>query len=306
MPQLTRNHLTFSSGSVQCAAWFYPGTNGACIVMATGAGVIKEPGTDRFAARFQAAGYAVLAFDFRRFGGSGGTPRQVLRIRDQVADLQAAIAFATTLPNVDPGRVVAWGFSLGGGHVLQAAPDLPIAAAIVQTPFADGFAATPNALRHETLGVVLRFPLIALRDVARGLMGRAPLLVPLEGLRGTVAMLTTPDAQDAAAALDPEGAYPDWVQAVAARSVMSLGFYRPGRRASQITCPLLVVVAESDQSVLAAPARTVAEQAPNAELVCVDGGHYAPFLDAHDRVVQAELAFLDTHVVGAGPNRAGQ
>ena len=46
---LQREKVRFSSGRTDCAAWHYPGTNGACVVMAGGMGVNKEPGTDRFA-----------------------------------------------------------------------------------------------------------------------------------------------------------------------------------------------------------------------------------------------------------------
>lgn len=291
-----RTKVEFSSGRGRCAAWFYPGNNGACVVLASGGGVPKEPGTDRFAARFQAAGFAALAFDFRHFGESDGSPRQVIRTRRQSQDLTAAISFAATLPGVDASKVVAWGFSLAGGHVLRVAAKVRLAAAIAQTPFVDGLAATPNALRHETAGVMLRFPLIALWDVLGGLVGRAPRLVPLAGPEGSVAMLTTPDAQDGQRALDPDGRYVDWVPAVAARSVMRICWYRPGRSASKVSCPLLVVVADEDQSVLAAPAIRAAEKAPHAEVFRVSGGHYAPFLDGHDLVVAAELDFLTRHV----------
>jgi len=51
-----RTEVRFPSDDNYCAAWHYPGTNGACVVMAGGTGVTKEPGTDRFAAAFQAAG----------------------------------------------------------------------------------------------------------------------------------------------------------------------------------------------------------------------------------------------------------
>jgi len=71
-----RLKVWFDSGGAECAAWHYAGTNGACVVMAGGAGVTKEPGTDRFAARFHAAGFSVLAFDHRHIGESGGTPRR--------------------------------------------------------------------------------------------------------------------------------------------------------------------------------------------------------------------------------------
>ena len=54
--------------------------------MAGGGGVTKEPGTDLSAKRFHEAGFAVLAFDYRRLGESGGQPRQVVRIREQLTD----------------------------------------------------------------------------------------------------------------------------------------------------------------------------------------------------------------------------
>src|SRR3954451_5384710 len=116
-----REKVWFSSGGVRCAAWRYPGESGTCVVMAAGTGVTKEPGTDRFAERFVAAGFGVLAFDFRGLGESGGAPRQVARMRDQLADWQAAVGFARRLPGVDPARIALWGFSLAGGQVLRVA-----------------------------------------------------------------------------------------------------------------------------------------------------------------------------------------
>ena len=81
-----REKVRFAVGGTQCAAWHYPGTNGACIIMAGGFAVTREPGTDQFAARFHEAGYSVLAFDYRHLGESGGQPRQVVRVREQTED----------------------------------------------------------------------------------------------------------------------------------------------------------------------------------------------------------------------------
>lgn len=63
-----RRAIRYSSGSGQCFAWHYPGTNGGCIVMAGGAGVTVGPGTDRYAEAFNQAGFSVLAFDYRHLG----------------------------------------------------------------------------------------------------------------------------------------------------------------------------------------------------------------------------------------------
>ena len=54
---------------------------------------------------------------------------------------------------------------------------------------------------------------------------------------------------------------------------------------------------------LAAPAIRAARRAPHAELVQLPGGHYAPFLDAHEAAVRAELAFLRRHLVDKEPAR---
>ncbi len=291
-----RSKIWFTSGGVECAAWHYAGTNGACVVMAGGAGVTKEPGTDAFAARFHADGFSVLAFDHRHFGESGGTPRQVMRVREQLADWDAAVGCAKSLPEVDPKRVAAWGFSSAGGHVLRVGAGGKVAAVVAQTPFVDGLVSGPNSLRHESVGVVLRFPFLALADLLRGLFRRPPLVVPLAGRRGEVAMLTTPDALDGERALNPDGRYPEWRQTIAARSVMPMFTYRPGRAARRIRVPLLVVVAEQDRSVLAKPAVDLAGHVAGAILVQVPGGHYAPFLEQHEAVVEAELAFLHDHV----------
>jgi pimeloyl-ACP methyl ester carboxylesterase len=65
-----------------------------------------------------------------------------------------------------------------------------------------------------------------------------------------------------------------------------------------VRCPLLVVVADQDQSALAAPAVRAAGRAPHGELVRLPGGHYAPFLEGHEPAVAAELSFLRAHLLG--------
>jgi fermentation-respiration switch protein FrsA (DUF1100 family) len=293
------HNVRFPSGDSMIAALHYPGANRACIVMAGGTGVTKEPASDPFAPHFQSAGFSVLAFDFRRLGESGGSPRQVVRVDDQVDDYRAAIAFAATLPEVDPTRIAIWGFSLAGGHVLHVAARQPgLAAAIAQAPLADGPAIAPNAMRAMTAGAALRLHLRAAGDLlGRRFLRRPPVLIPLAGPRGTVASITTRDGARGGQALDPDGRYPDWQQTVAAASALRLAFYRPGRTASRIACPLLVVVFDDDQTVLTSPAVKAAERAPLGELVRLDGDHYAAFERAHEATLDAEIDFLRRHVL---------
>jgi uncharacterized protein len=294
-----REKVRFVSGGAECAAWHYPGTNGGCVIMAGGFAVTKEPGTDLFAKRFNDAGFSVLAFDYRRTGESAGRPRQVLRIKDQLADWQAAIDYAPALPGVHPNKLAIWSFSASGGHVFRVAAGKPrLAAAIAQSPTASGIAAARNASRYQTPLAMLRLTGRGILDGLGGVFGRGPRLVPLVGEPGTVAVLTTPDAIDGGRALDWGTKYPFRQQTVAARSALSIAFYRPGRDAARVRCPLLVLVCDHDRSALAEPAAAAANHAPRGELVRVPGGHYAPFLGEHERSVDAELSFLRRHTLG--------
>lgn len=299
-----REKVRFTSGGDDCAAWHYRGANGACVVMAGGFAVPKEPATDRFAGRFHQAGFSVLAFDYRRLGESGGRPRLVLPVRDQIADWHAAIAFASALPEVDAAKIAVWGFSASGGHVLRVAASNPAVAAVVaQTPNTDGLAAARNQSRHQHPRAMIRLTARAVLDAIGGMAGRPPRLVSLVGTPGSVAVLTTPDAQDADRALNPGGRYPEWQQTVAARSALRLGWYSPGRVTRRVACPLLVVVCDQDQSALAEPAVRAADRAPRGELVRLAGGHYHPFLAGHEETVDAELRFLGHHLL-AGTSMA--
>jgi pimeloyl-ACP methyl ester carboxylesterase len=297
--EATLQKVYFRSGEDRCAAWLYPGTNGACVVMAGGLAVTKEPGTDPFAARFNEAGFSVLAFDYRRLGESGGTPRQVVRLGDQQEDFANAVEFVRTLPEVDSSRVAVWGFSASGGHVFPvAARDPKLGAAIAVSALADGPATAPNAFRHTTPLSGLRITGRGILDGIGGLLGRDPLLVPLAGERGTVASLTTPDSLNGSGALNPGNRYPDWQQEVSAWSGLRLGFYRPARYASKVSCPLLALIAEGDGVAPPKPLIRAAERAPRGEVARIPGGHYAPFLDGHERAVEIQIDFLNRHLVG--------
>jgi pimeloyl-ACP methyl ester carboxylesterase len=253
--------------------------------MAAGLGLPRSPATDRFASRFHAAGHSVVAFDYRHLGDSGGTPRLVAPLRGQLADWRAAVAAAAALPEVHADRIVLWGFSVSGGHVVRVAADgAPVAAVIAQTPALDGIAITRHAIRYEPFSVVARFNARVVADAVGAVFRRAPRLVPLAGRAGELALLTTPDALD--------GVHETGNGEIAARSAARVIGYRPGRAASRVRCPILFVVADDDRSALPGPALRAAGRAANADVLRVRGGHYAPFLDAHEDVVAGELDFI--------------
>lgn len=81
---------------------------------------------------------AVLLFDYRGFGDSGGVPRQLVSIHKQLEDWDTALDFARAQPEVDSSQVVTWGFSLGAGHALTvAARDEAVAAVVAVAPELD-------------------------------------------------------------------------------------------------------------------------------------------------------------------------
>ena len=118
--------------------------------MANGLSLTLNDGLDTYARAFAGVGSAVLAFDHRYLGDSGGTPRGLIRIGIQLEDWRNAVATARGLEGIDPTRIVTWGFSLAGGHaVTTAANDDEIAGTILLCPMLDGFArigVTPPSL----------------------------------------------------------------------------------------------------------------------------------------------------------------
>src|SRR3954470_8788094 len=106
--------------------------------MAHGFSGTRDMRLDAYAERFADAGIAALLFDYRHFGASSGEPRQVLDIRKQHADYEAAVAYARRLEWVDADRVALFGSSFSGGHVLAlGARDPRLAAIVCQCPFTD-------------------------------------------------------------------------------------------------------------------------------------------------------------------------
>lgn len=267
-----RLDIAFPSGDGHCAGWLYPGPDGArgipCVVMAHGFGACKEGRLDAFAERFVAAGMAALVFDYRHFGHSSGEPAQLVDIRRQHEDWQAAVARARSLESVDPDRIALWGSSFSGGHVIWvAARDARIAAVVSQVPYASG----PATLRKTGPGRLVRLVLAGLRDQLGGSRGH-PHYVPIVGPPGSLAAMTTDDAARAYPSMYPAGF--EFRNEVPARVALRLGTYNPGRDARRVRCPLLVVVGERDTITPPGAAVKMAKRAPRAELARFPGTHF--------------------------------
>lgn len=142
--------------------------------MAHGLGAVKEMRLDAYAERFTEQGYRVLVFDYRHFGESEGSPRELIDIERQLDDWAAALHYVRALPTVDKRSIVLWGTSFSGGHVIEVARrDPEVAAVISQCPFTDGLASA-RTLRPVSL---LEVSVLAVRDSV------APSRTPLRHVR---------------------------------------------------------------------------------------------------------------------------
>jgi uncharacterized protein len=266
-----------------------------CVVLANGFSLTVDSGLGPFLERFSQGGMDALAFDYRHFGASDGEPRQLLSIKRQLEDYAAAITYARSLDGVDGERIVLWGYSLAGGHVVSAAvADGGVAAVVSQLPAMDGLAALLMLARSGGPGQLARMTVLGARDLLGALRGRPPVMLDAIGAPGTLAAITSPDAEPGMRAL----AGPTWRNEVAARIALNIGIYRPGLQADRLPCPILVQIADRDAVVSAKAAQKAAFLATGrAEVRTYPIEHFDPFLvDVFERCVADQLHFLRRHL----------
>lgn len=168
---MARTDVTFLSDGASCAAWLYrPAATDRDVprvVMSHGYSLTRHDGLITYAEALTDAGAAVLIYDHRYLGDSGGAPRQLIRIAAQQQDRRAAIAYARSLDGIDAEKIVVWGYSMSGGTaVTTAATDPRVAGAILLCPYLDGRARALSNLRADP-----RNALWLLRRAMRGVAG---------------------------------------------------------------------------------------------------------------------------------------
>ncbi|WP_307217187.1 alpha/beta hydrolase [Microbacterium sp. SORGH_AS_0888] len=290
----------FRSGDGECdASIFRPaaaedGGPLPIIVLAHGLSGVKSLRLDVYAERFAQRGYVAMTFDYRHFGASTGEPRDFVDIPEQLEDWRSAVAFARTLEGVDPERVILWGTSFGGGHVMTtAADDHRIAAVLAQCPFSDG-EATGRATPKKTAQGLAR---LALRDRAAKLFGRRPVRVPVVGNPGDVAIMTAPGSFEGFRAIYEAAGVPFEIPEIPARVMLQVRNYRPGLRAADVTAPLLISLCERDTVTPAAATEELARRAPRGEIKRFDSGHFGIYVgDLFESVIAGQIEFIERHV----------
>lgn len=294
--EVRRDDVSFLSAGQLCDGWLYRPTGPGfhpCVVMAHGLGGVRGAVLPEIAERFAAAGIAALVFDYRHSGTSAGQPRGLVDIGKQREDYRAAVAFARCLRGIDADRIALWGTSFSGGHVLSvAAGDAGIAAAVIQNPYVDGRHTAAAAIRWAGRAGAARLAWKGLLDQVRGLVGREPHRVPLAGVPGTVALMTTSDAVAGYRSILRTN-LTGWEPAIPARIVLRMRHDRPVLQAHRVACPLLVCVCEYDAISPASAAVRVADHARRAELRRYPIGHFDIFTSPWlDQVVADQIGFL--------------
>jgi hypothetical protein len=286
-----RESVSFPSHGVKCAAWFYQPENQrplATIVVAHGLAGTREMRLDAYAERFAQAGFACLVFDYRYFGDSEGEPRQLLDIKQQQQDWQAAIAYVRSLPTTDPERIVLWGTSLSGAHVISIAASEPaIAAVIAQVPHLSGMAAS----EINSPGTALSLMAHGLYDKVRALLGLVPHYIMAITQDGKPGIISAPGEVGGYLKLAPAGR--EFDMRISARVVIDATLYSPVRNLRDLRMPVLMQVGTNDLTTPEKPALDECPKYQNIDLRQYAMGHFEPYIEpGFSRIIEDQLSFL--------------
>lgn len=124
-----------TADGLQLGAWFVPacrpGRDVTVLVANGNAGnrSVRAP----LAHALSGAGFAVLLFDYRGYGGNHGRPSE----HGLALDVRAAHRFLTRSAGVPPEKLLYFGESLGTAVVTELATEHPPAGLLLRSPFAD-------------------------------------------------------------------------------------------------------------------------------------------------------------------------
>jgi pimeloyl-ACP methyl ester carboxylesterase len=294
----TSKHVFSSKGDVCEASLALPDTPApAVIVLGHGFAAERGFGTAAYIKAFVTAGYAVFSFDYRNFGGSQGLPRQLVDPQRHLEDWYNAIQYVRSLSAVDPNRMVLWGSSYGGGHVLATAARFHrLAGVIAQVPYCNA----RSMGRTSSLGKKLASAGHALLDRLLSLVGRCHTVAVVGEPGEGFAVLDWPGWK--AEYLRLASASSTWRNAIPARSLLRLGNYNPADSAGDITCPVLVVSGSQDQGVPREDILDVVSRIPDCHHVEWDFDHFDLYdgWELADQCIEQQLRFLDELFSGPG------
>lgn len=237
---------------------------------------------------FTEAGIAVLIFDYRGFGDSGG-PRGTLSPSMQLEDLINAVTYLQTRDDIDDDRIGVFGSGgTGGGNaVLLSAADQRIRCAVSQVPVADGEDWLRRMRREYEW-----YEFLDRLDVdrrARVTTGKGKTVHPREEI-----MVPTPERAKAAVKKDVDDKIPTSVPLAAAEEIIS---YKPLESAHRAR-NLLVVGVEDDAVTPTDHAVALYEAAtePKQLIIQRHTDHYSAYGQYGGVVIPQMVRWLETHL----------
>ncbi|MGL2976576.1 alpha/beta hydrolase [Acinetobacter nosocomialis] len=277
------------------AADFYiPKTNNksAVIIMAHGFAGLRQFKLIQYAQRFAQAGYAVILFDYRYWGGSTGKPREMISINSQLEDWKTIIQYASTCKLIDNRRIVLWGTSLSGGYALSLASELKnIQAIMVQIPYVDG-AETAKLYPLQRYPQALK---LSSQDYMGSKMGLNPKRLPVVDQFKLCFMPTADSYYGYLSIVNPDYY---WSGEVPARVFFNLMRYCPIQLVRQINIPVLFIAAQHDSLIPIESSREAATNiAPFVSYHEWDMKHFDIYHGAwFEKAVTTQLEFLHQHI----------
>jgi fermentation-respiration switch protein FrsA (DUF1100 family) len=296
-PSQSRKDVSFKVKGTSISAWLYVpedlSTPVPCIIMGHGFGGTKDMIVESYALRYQEAGFAVLAFDYRHFGESEGEPRQLVLISYQLEDYTAAIAYARGLDEIDSARIALWGTSASGGYgIVIAAKDKNIACVVAQCPGLDHRASEQMFRKKLGIGHILRLFVHGQRDMGRSRLGLSPHKIPIVGKPGTMAFFPISDAYDGYRKL----ASKNFINEVCARVILRSHGFRPDKHIRDVRCPVLIQICDYD-SLAPISARTEKELRKYAEVKHYPIGHFEIYTGENfEKSVSDQIKFFKKHL----------
>jgi pimeloyl-ACP methyl ester carboxylesterase len=242
------------------------------VIMGHGVATQKNFGLMPYAERFVKKNMAVFLFDYRTFGKSDGTPRQVVDPFRHLEDWKAAISHVRKIKDVDSNRIALWGSSFGGGHVIAiAADDYGITAVVSQVPHVS----TLTLLTTKSLPDIFRSAVYGMYDLIRAALGMSPHYSPVIARPGSFAIMNTEESYDGYMSI--VGKDRKWENKLTSRAFIKILFYNPTNRAKRVKAPVLIMAEAHDSLVPLAAIKKCAAKIPKCELVVMDCNHFAPY-----------------------------
>ncbi len=292
----TESVTFYSEGDPIAALWRTPeGQKGPFRAIVQGPGWLGLKDAKlyvRYHEALVAAGFAVLIFDYRGFGESGGD-KGVLSPGRQLQDLVNAVTYLTTRDDVIADAIGAFGTggTGGGNSILLAGVDPRIKAAVSQVPVADGTDWLHRMRQeHEWLAF-----LAALEEDAklRVTTGAGRQVHPREEI-----MVPTPERRATTIKADVDDKIPSAISLSCAEEILA---YKPIEAARTLTTPLMVIGVAGDATTPTDHAVALYEAArgPKELIMQNHTTHYAAYDKYWEQTTPRIVAWFERYVCPA-------